>query len=126
MESDTQMTRRQESRPERVHQRRVAAPPVDIFENAHELLLVADMPGVRQDRINIRFEKNQLMLEGEFEPGEPENGLELKPFTYSRSFVLPGGIDADKISAELQNGVLQVHLPKHDHLRPRQISVKAA
>jgi len=120
---NSDVMKRGDERVERVDQKRQYATAVDIFENADELLLVADMPGVTLEEVNIHFEKNQLSLEGHCTclPEEPED----PGFTYVRKFVMPGGVNADKISAELKKGVLTVHLPKHDSLRPRQIMVHA-
>lgn len=123
MNNKNEVVKRDEEQVERVEQKRTYAPPVDIYEDKKEVLMFADMPGVELEDVNIHFEKNQLTMEGlcaclpdeENDPG----------FIYTRKFVLPGGIDADKISAELSKGVLTVHLPKHDSLRPRQITVKA-
>jgi len=108
---------------ERVDPRRSYAPAVDIYETQEEILMLADMPGVTLEDVGINFEKSQLTLEGRCDClADEEND---PGFVYVRKFVVPGGIDADKISAELKHGVLTVHLPKHDSLRPRQISVKA-
>ncbi len=108
---------------ERIERRRTYAPAVDIFENADEILLYADMPGVTLDSVKINYEKNQLTMEGTctvLKDYEKDDG-----FTYLRKFVVPGGIDPDRISAELKAGVLTIHLPKHDSLRPREIAVQA-
>ncbi|MBI5513285.1 MAG: Hsp20/alpha crystallin family protein [Deltaproteobacteria bacterium] len=100
--------------PERARQRRTVTPPVDIFENNEELLLVADVPGAPSEAVTLRFERNQLAIEAR---------CEVEGFDYVRSFALPGGVDPERIRAELRDGVLTVHLPRHDRLRPRQISV---
>jgi len=113
----------EEKTPERVTQHRTVAPLVDIFENRDEVLMLADIPGVKEDQVNIRFEKSHLTFEGMVQ-AEPGNERE-QPFLYTRTFVLPGGINADAIAAELNNGVLKIHLPKHDSLKPRVISVRA-
>jgi len=83
-------------------------------------LLMADMPGVNKDAVNIRLDKNQLTLEGAVK--DPELSGEAG-FMFSRTFLIPNGIDPDRIAAKLKHGVLTVHLPKHDKLRPRQITV---
>jgi HSP20 family molecular chaperone IbpA len=101
----------------KVAQKRAFAPPVDIFENQDELLIVADVPGVTRDDLTIDFENGKLAIFGR--RGETE------AYDWHRAFVLPQGIDADRISAELAQGVLSVHLPKQEALKPRQIAVRA-
>jgi HSP20 family molecular chaperone IbpA len=80
------------------------------------------LPGVSKENLSIHFDKGHLTLEGrlgEFAPDE-------EPFDYRRTFVVPQGIDSEKISAQLQSGVLRVSLPKPAALRPRQIEVRAS
>ena len=105
----------------------VAAPPVDIYENEGEVLLVADMAGVAKDNLTANFEKNTLTLEGKRELDAPGTAAKtaFESVEYRRVFSVPKGIDADKISAELKHGVLRLHLPKSAALKPRQIEVKA-
>jgi len=123
------LSRRDGADAEKIQQRRTAAPPVDIYENADELLVIADMPGVAQDAISISLDKMELTIDGR---RTPENGAgsylaaEGESLDYRRSFLLPQGIDADKIAAELRHGVLRVRLPKSAALKPRQIEVKAS
>lgn len=125
MSTEHNLTHRNESAPEKIQQRPAVAPAVDIYENAEELLVVADLPGVLQDHLSIRLEKGELTLEGRrsdaAELGSPQANLP----DYRRSFLVPQGVDAEKISADLQGGVLRVHLPKSASLKPRQIPVSA-
>lgn len=127
MKSENSMQTRASDAPEKIEQRPTTAPLVDIYENADELLVVADMPGVANDKVTINFDKGQLTIEGR--RGETTgSGLiaaEYRPLDFSRTFLVPQGIDTDKIEAELQHGVLRVHLPKSAALKPRQIQVKA-
>ncbi len=121
--SDKNVAKRETTDVERIERRRTYAPAVDIFENTEEILMYADMPGVTLDEVKINFEKNQLTMEGTctcLKDYEKDDG-----FVYTRKFVVPGGIDPDRISAELRNGVLTIHLPKQDSLRPREIAVQA-
>lgn len=117
-----------EARPvHEVGDRPVLAPAVDIFENAEEYRLVADMPGVRQDDISIDLERGELILfakrevarEGEaLAVGRPEGD-------YRRVFRIPEEIDPNQVEASYEQGVLQVRLPKSERVKPRRISVKA-
>lgn len=115
---------RRENTAERIQQRQALTPAVDVFENAEELLILADFPAVKQEDVDVRFEKNTLSLRGTARSVHPRTGQEVA-FDWVRSFALPGGVNAEKIAAELKNGVLRVTLPKHDSLKPRQISVRA-
>lgn len=116
----------QQRAPEQVSQRPTVAPRVDIFENAQEFLVVADLPGVPKHKLNIKVEKDQLLLEGSRAEDAQENLLsrEYRPADFARSFVLPGGIDLDKVEALLEAGVLRLRLPKSDALKPRTIPVR--
>jgi len=118
---------RQTDAPEKLEQRMTTAPFVDIYENADELLVVADMPGVAKDKMTINFDKGQLTIEGRRAPATGSGLLaaEYRPVDFHRTFLVPQGIDTDRIAAELQHGVLRVHLPKSAQLKPRQIAVKA-
>jgi HSP20 family molecular chaperone IbpA len=113
--------------PEQVQERPWVAPRVDIHENDSEVLLLADVPGVAKDSLTIKLNQEQLTLEGRVEetPRGDALGREFQAVDYRRSFSVPAGIDAGKISAELKDGVLSLHLPKSEALKPRQIEVKA-
>ena len=125
-QENREVTRREEQRPERIRQRYQITPAVDVYENRNELLLQVDMPGISRDNIQIRFEKNQLTLEGQADPDETLRPFYPNGYLFTRSFLVPTGIDPDRIEAELSNGVLNVHLPKRDTVKPRQISVRTA
>ena len=99
--------------------RRTLAAPADVLESKDNFLIRADFPGVAQQDVEVRFDKNTLHLAGTFTP--VRNGEAL---AWARSFVLPGGIDPDGITAELKDGVLSVTLPKQEALKPRQIQVR--
>jgi len=121
------MQKREDSRVETVAERPSVAPRCDIFENKDELLLVADLPGVTQDTLRIHLDSEQLSLEGR--PAEEPEGTplqrEFRLVDYRRSFLVPDVIDREKVSAELKNGVLHLHLPKSAAVKPRRIEVKA-
>jgi HSP20 family protein len=103
------------------------SPPVDVYENADELLLLADMPGVTPDDVVIHLDQDELTIETRRKP-VPEDKMARLEFVlvdYRRSFTVPHGLDADKIKAEVSNGVLALHLPKSPAIKPRQIQVRA-
>ena len=103
-------------------------PPVDVIEDATGITLLADLPGVPKDRLALRVEGDQLAIEAEavlavpqgMEPGHVEVGLP----RYRRTFTLSKELDADKVSAELAQGVLRVRIPKAEHAQPRRIEVQ--
>lgn len=104
------------------------APAVDIYQNAEELLLVADLPGVSHEGLSINYERGLISIAGR--PDAPSTGGTLlygarqRP-SFARTFSIPGTIDVSRITAELANGVLTVHLPKMEQAKPRQIAVKS-
>jgi HSP20 family protein len=126
MNTETTM-RKRDDYAENLDQRPTMAPAVDIYENADEVLLVADLPGVDKDGVDIRLEKGELTIEGKRRKAPEGSSLaaEYKFFDFRRAFLVPRGINPEGISAEMANGVLRVHLPKAAALKPRQITVKA-
>jgi len=109
-------------------QRPLVVPACDIYENKEEILLIADLPGVTTERLNIHLDKGELSLEAKREVNaQPSSSAmaEYADFDFRRRFVVPTGIDAAKISARLKNGVLELHLPKSEALKPREITVRA-
>ena len=102
-------------------------PPVDVYENADELLLVADMPGVTPEEVAIHLDKDELTIESHRQaaPDSRLIGSEFALRDYRRSFTVPPGLDADKVKAEFSHGVLSLHLPKSPAIKPRQIQVRA-
>ena len=104
------------------------SPRVDIVETENELLLLADMPGVKDSDVDIRFVNGELTLHARRAaapmPAEPLL-WESQAGDFFRTFRINERIDASKISAELKNGVLTLHLPKVEAAKPRKIAVKA-
>jgi HSP20 family protein len=129
MNTPTNLSKRNESAPERVQERLTVTPFVDVYENADGLYLFADMPGVTKDAVKINVENGQLTIEAERReqtaaPGTPL-AAESRPVDYYRVFAVPDEIDAAKIDAQLTGGVLRLHLPKSDRVKPRRIAVRA-
>lgn len=104
-------------------------PPVDVLEERDTIRLVAELPGVKPEDVNISLENNVLTLEGEkHKEEEREDGkayrYERTYGTFERSFTLPATIDANKIDAKFDSGLLTILLPKVEAAKPRQIAVK--
>jgi len=102
-------------------------PRVDIFETETELLLYADMPGVRPEGIDLRYENGELILRGKVERPQVKGTLifgEYDVGDFYRVFQVHETIDASKIDAEHKNGVLLVHLPKQETAKPKQVAIR--
>lgn len=93
-------------------------PAVDIYENEQELLVVADVPGVSPQGLELRIEPPELRIKGTsaFDDGT----------VYYRAFRIDERIAAERVSAELKDGVLKVHLPKAEKARPRKVDVRVS
>jgi HSP20 family protein len=102
-------------------------PDVDILEQKDELLVRADIPGAKSDTIDIHFEDGSLEIRAAVVPrhADGENCLcqEYGIGDYYRTFKVSEAIDAGKISADYADGVLTLHLPKAESLKPRKIAV---
>jgi len=102
-------------------------PRVDILETEEELVLYADLPGVTQDGVDIRFENGELSLHAR----RPQTVGQNQPWLFEnetgdffRAFRISEQVDAGRIWAELKNGVLTLHLPKVEAAKPRKITIK--
>jgi len=107
------------------------APAVDVFEKGDDLVIRAELPGVKTADIDIRVENGNLVLHGERKRDvEVEDAkvyrLERVHGTFTRSFVLPTTVEASKIAASFADGVLEIVLPKADRAKARKVDVKAA
>ena len=102
------------------------APPVDIFETDDALTVVADLPGVEKDVVDIRVEDGILTIKGRanYRPRAEMLRQEFSLQGYYRQFKLSDEVDQERISAECKNGVLAITLPKAEKSKPRQIKVK--
>ena len=97
---------------------REVAPPVDVYENEAELLLVADLPGATHELLDIKIDPPELRFETKAEAVDGP--------VYRRSFTIDERIDQSKVSAELKHGVLTIHLPKAEAVKPRRIAIRGA
>ena len=108
----------------------VFTPAVDIFETEKEITLLADLPGVKSDDLNIDLRDNVLTLTGDVAPweGAEEEDLliEYEIGRYYRQFTLSEVVDQAKIDASLKDGVLRLTLPKVEKATPRKITVMAS
>lgn len=108
--------------------RRTWLPAVDIFEEDGAFVVTADLPGLKKDDIDVSIEDNVLTVSGErnFEKSEGEGTfrrVERSYGTFRRSFTLPRGVDAAKVQASFEDGVLTLSLPKTEVAKSRKITV---
>lgn len=104
-------------------------PPVDVVEDGTGITLYADLPGVPKDKLHLQVEADTLTIEGEVNIPTPD-GLEASYAEvgvprYRRVFTLSKELDATKVSAELNQGVLKLRIPKAEHAKPRRIEIQA-
>jgi len=132
MADNTGITLKERTEPAPIEQTRGGqffTPRVDIFETDRELLLCADLPGVRPEDVDLQYERGELHVHGRVQPRNHAGSFVLNEFEngdFYRAFSIHESIDNTKIQAECKNGVLTVHLPKAEAARPRQIAVKGA
>jgi HSP20 family protein len=104
------------------------APPVDVYEDEHNITLKIEVPGIEEKDIDVRIENNTLTVHGErkFEKEEKEENfrrVERQYGSFTRSFTLPTTVDADKVQAHYDKGILKVQLAKKAEAKPKQIKV---
>lgn len=108
---------------------RAMVPRVDVLEDESGITLLADLPGVPKDRLEIKVEADTLLIEAAVATPTPE-GLEsvwaeVRVPRYRRAFTLSRELDSSRIEAQLKDGVLQLRIPKQAHAQPRRIAVQA-
>ncbi len=107
----------------------VARPRIDVVETENELLVFADLPGVKPEDVSVRFENGELTLHARRTPaheGKKRALWEYEPTHYHRAFTVSDDLATDRIDAELKDGVLKLTLPKAEAAKPRKIAVKGA
>jgi len=102
-------------------------PETNIYENHDDFIVVAKLPGVAKNDVNITLKDNALTISGERKKEKPENANvyvdERFSGKFERNFLLNEKIDADKINAEMKNGILIIKLPKSPESKPKSISI---
>ncbi len=104
------------------------SPRFDIWETDDELVLYGDLPGVLSEDLDIQFENRELTIHGKVKPRHENIDFLYGEYgigDFYRSFTVGEAVDAAKISAELNNGVVIIHLPKSEEVKPRRIEVKS-
>jgi len=103
-------------------------PPVDVYEDAHKVALKMEVPGIKQEDLDIRVENQTLTVKGErkFEKEEKEENfhrIERSYGSFTRSFTLPQTVDTDNVGASYEDGVLTVTLNKKAEAKPKQVKI---
>lgn len=104
----------------------VLLPPVDIIETDNSFALLADMPGVSPEGLEVLTERDALIVRGHAERSNEE--LEYREFElgeYRRTFLMTEDLDTSGITATLRDGVLRLEIPKSEKTKPKRISVRA-
>lgn len=117
-------------RNERPEELQALLPQVDVYESNDGILLVADLPGVPKDKLELRIDNDTLLIEADIVQDAPENMeaayAEVRLSRYRRAFSLSNELDSSRIDAQLRDGVLNLRIPKHPHAQPRRIEVNVA
>lgn len=103
-------------------------PPVDVFEDEHNIVVTAELPGIEEKDLNISVENNVLTITGERkmekeEKKENYQRVERRYGRFTRSFTLPSTVDAENVNAEFDKGLLKITMPKLEEAKPKQIKI---
>jgi HSP20 family protein len=103
-------------------------PPVDIYEDEHKVVLKLEVPGIKQDELDIRVENNTLTVRGErkFEKEEKQENfhrIERRYGSFYRAFTVPSTVDTDSVQASYDAGILKIEMQKKAEAKPKQIKV---
>lgn len=114
---------------QRQQEARVMLPRVDVLEDDTGITLLADLPGVPKDQLELKVDGDTLLIEGTVTPQTPERlepvYAEVRVPRYRRVFTLSRELDPGRIEANLKDGVLKLRIPKQEHAQPRRIQVQA-
>ncbi|MEW6362185.1 MAG: Hsp20/alpha crystallin family protein [Pyrinomonadaceae bacterium] len=107
------------------------SPNVDIFENKDQIVLEAELPGMKPEDVDISIENNVLTIHGErkFEKkdeGDNYHRIERSYGSFTRSFTLPPTVSSENVEATFENGILRLTLAKREEAKPKRIEIKAA
>ena len=102
-------------------------PPVNVFRQGDDFVLVAELPGVEKEGLDVQIKGRRVRIKGtkkvEFADGVSVHRRERRSGTFDRALVIPANIDGEEAKAEYRDGVLALHLPRSDADRPRSIQI---
>ena len=109
---------------------RATSPPMDVLEDENQYTVFCELPGVTMDDLELTMTGSVLTIKGEKRPYQmPENARLFKQEhwhgAFQRTLSLPNSVQADKVEAELREGILRIRLPKREEVKPRQIKIAA-
>ena len=108
---------------------RALVPRVDVFEDEAGITLLADMPGVPKDKLELRIDGDRLLIEGAIATAMPPQlqsvHAEVRGPRYRRTFTLSRELDAGRVEANVKDGVLTLRIPRLEHAKPRRIEIRA-
>ena len=123
----TSRTEPQQRGDQRQADTRTMLPRVDVFEDDTGITLLADLPGVPKEQLELKVDGDALLIEGQVMPGTPDRlepvYAEVRVPRYRRVFTLSRELDPSRIEANLKDGVLNLRIPKQEHAQPRRIQV---
>ena len=124
----TSRTEPQQRGDQRQADARAMLPRVDVFEDDTGITLLADLPGVPKEHLELKVDGDTLLIEGQVMPGTPDRlepvYAEVRVPRYRRVFTLSRELDPGRIEANLKDGVLNLRIPKQEHAQPRRIQVQ--
>ena len=124
----TSRTEPQQRGDQRQADTRAMLPRVDVFEDDTGITLLADLPGVPKEQLELKVDGDALLIEGQVMPGTPDRlepvYAEVRVPRYRRVFTLSRELDPGRIEANLKDGVLNLRIPKQEHAQPRRIQVQ--
>jgi HSP20 family protein len=126
---EKQVTRTEEEPlvPEEHMEEPVFSPQVDIVEKKDSVVILADMPGVSKENVDVVLEKGVLTIEGRVEEQEPDLELQRQEYqvgTFHRRFAVGEGLDVENVEATMEDGVLRLSISKSEHYQPRRIQIQ--
>jgi HSP20 family molecular chaperone IbpA len=110
-------------------ERAVRVPAVDIYEHETGMLLVADLPGVNEDGLEVHVEQNRLILRGRVRPAPKSVSVHLDEIgagDFLREFQISADLDANEVVAEFRNGVVRLEIPRSKECLPRKIEIRTS
>jgi HSP20 family protein len=103
-------------------------PPVNVFSEGEDFVVVAELPGVKKEDLDVQVRADTLRIKGKKTVAEEAEGSvhrrERSAGDFDRTLTLPAQLDANKVSADYRDGVLTIRLPRAEHERPRTVAIK--
>lgn len=104
------------------------SPRTNLYDKGDKLQIIAEVPGINKENLNIRIQGNYLELSGSRKSDAPEgykaHRVERGTSTFTRSFTLPADVDSERVEAMLKDGILTMSLPKIEAAKPKQIEIR--